>query len=55
MTEKNVQEKIEQLQMLEQNPVLVLAWHDGKSKGTMHTIVEATKRKIPVEVVLLNA
>lgn len=42
------------LQMLDQWPNLVLAWWDGKSKGTLHTITEARKRKIPVEIVTLR-
>lgn len=42
------------LQMLDQAPDLVLAFWDGKSTGTAHTIVEAGKRKIPVEIVALK-
>lgn len=38
------------LQMLDQNPDLVLAFWDGESKGTQHTIREARKRGIPVEI-----
>jgi hypothetical protein len=43
------------LQMLDQWPNLVLAWWDGKSKGTLHTITRAQMLKIPVEVTLLTA
>lgn len=39
------------LTMLDTEPDLVLAFWDGKSKGTRHTIEEARKRGIPVEVV----
>ena len=39
------------LAMLDREPDLVLAFWDGESKGTEHTIVEARKRSIPVEVV----
>jgi hypothetical protein len=38
------------LQMLDQWPDVVLAWWDGVSRGTLHTIVQAQKRKIPVEI-----
>jgi hypothetical protein len=34
--------------MLDQQPDLVMAFWDGKSRGTQHTIREATKRKIKV-------
>jgi hypothetical protein len=37
--------------MLDQNPGLVIAFWDGKSRGTAHTIGEARRRGIPVEVV----
>jgi len=37
----------------EQKPDLVLAFWDGRSNGTGHTIREAEKRAIPVEVVSL--
>lgn len=40
--------------MLEQQPELVLAFWDGQSRGTAHTIVEAGKRRIPVEIVALK-
>lgn len=36
--------------MLDQAPDLVLAFWDGKSRGTGHTITEARKRGIAVEV-----
>jgi hypothetical protein len=39
------------LQMLDEQPDLVLAFWDGKSRGTKHTIDEARKRGIPVEVI----
>lgn len=35
------------LEMLDLNPVLVLAFHWGQSKGTAHTIRAAAKRGIP--------
>lgn len=41
---------IRNLEMLDQDPDLVLAFWDGKSRGTLHTITEARKRGIPVEV-----
>lgn len=37
--------------MLDKNPDMVVAFWDGLSRGTKHTITEAEKRKIPVEVV----
>lgn len=37
--------------MLDQEPDLVLAFHDGQSRGTQHTIDQARKRGIPVEVI----
>ena len=40
--------------VLDQNPVLVLAWWDGRSRGTAHTIGEAKKRGIPVEITTLR-
>ena len=42
---------IRNLQMLEENPDLVIAFWDGVSRGTAHTIKEAKKRKIPVNIV----
>lgn len=38
------------LTMLDSGPDLVIAFWDGKSRGTEHTITEARKRGIPVEV-----
>lgn len=40
------------IQMLETKPDLVLAFWDGKSKGTRHIITEAKERGIEVEVIL---
>lgn len=37
--------------MLNEQPEFVLAFWDGGSRGTAHTIVEARRRKIPVEIV----
>ncbi len=42
---------IRNVAMLNTNPGLVLAFWDGESKGTKHTIDEARKRGIEVEVV----
>lgn len=40
------------IRMLERHqPDLVIAFWDGKSNGTMHTVREARKRGIPVRVV----
>lgn len=39
------------IQMLDERPDLVLAFWDGKSRGTAHTIGEARKRGIPVEII----
>lgn len=39
------------IQMLEQEPDLVIAFWDGESKGTMHTVEEARKRNIETWVV----
>ncbi len=38
------------LAMLDYPPDLVLAFWDGQSPGTRHTITEARRRGIPVEV-----
>lgn len=38
------------LEMLDQQPDLVIAFWDGKSPGTRHTIKEAKRRGIPVEI-----
>lgn len=37
--------------MLDTEPDLVLAFWDGQSRGTKHTITEAKRRGIPVEIV----
>ncbi len=42
---------IRNIEMLDQKPDLVLAFWDGASTGTGHTVSEANKRGIPVEVV----
>jgi hypothetical protein len=39
------------LRMLDSEPDLVIAFWDGTSRGTAHTIREAEKRGIPVEIV----
>jgi hypothetical protein len=39
------------LEMLDQRPNLVIAFQRNASRGTQHTINEARKRGIPVEVV----
>ena len=39
------------LQMLDEEPDLVLAFQRNKSRGTQHTIDEALRRGIPVEVI----
>lgn len=36
--------------LLDREPDLVIAWWDGESKGCAHTIEEAKRRGIPVEV-----
>lgn len=41
---------VRNLQMLDENPDLVIAFWNGASKGTRHTITEAQKRGIPTEV-----
>jgi hypothetical protein len=38
--------------MLDEKPDLVIAYWNGKSNGTAHTISEARKRGIPVEVIV---
>lgn len=43
---------IRNLEMLDSKPDKVIAFWDGQSRGTAHTIEEARKRGIPVEVVL---
>lgn len=42
---------IRNLAMLDAKPDLVIAFWDGISRGTKHTITEARRRGIPVEVV----
>lgn len=42
---------VRNLAMLDTKPDLVLAFWDGRSTGTKHTIDEARKRGIPVEVI----
>ncbi len=39
------------LAMLDERPDLVVAWWNGSSKGTEHTLREAARRGIPVELV----
>lgn len=39
------------LRMLDEQPDLVIAFWDGTSRGTKHTIDEARRRGIPVEVI----
>lgn len=42
---------VRNLAMLDESPDLVLAFWDGESSGTRHTVTEARKRGIPVEVI----
>ena len=42
---------IRNAEMLDRGPDLVLAFWDGESKGTLHTMKEAQRRGIPVEVI----
>lgn len=42
---------IRNLQMLDQDPDLVIAFQRKRSRGTQHTIDEARRRGIPVEVI----
>jgi len=42
---------IRNIEMLNRKPDLVLAFWDGSSTGTGHTVTEANKRGIPVEIV----
>lgn len=42
---------IRNLTMLDEHPDLVIAFWDGESPGTKHTITEAQRRGIPVEVI----
>ena len=39
------------IQMLDMNPELVIAFWDGQSRGTLHTITEARKRNIETVVI----
>jgi len=39
------------LHMLDHEPDLVIAFWDGRSRGTKHTINEASKRGIPTRIV----
>ena len=41
---------VRNIEMLDQNPDLVIAFHDGKSKGTKHSVMEAKKRNIKTSV-----
>lgn len=43
---------IRNIQMLNEEPDVVIAFWNGKSKGTKHTIMEALRRKVPHVVVL---
>lgn len=42
---------IRNIEMLDLGPDLVIAFWDGASRGTLHTMTEARKRGIPVEVI----
>lgn len=42
---------IRNLEMLDQKPDLVIAFWDGRSTGTKHTMDEAQRRGIPLEVI----
>lgn len=39
------------LRMLDQDPELVIAFWDGRSAGTKHTLDGARRKQIPVEVI----
>lgn len=41
---------VRNLEMLGQNPELVIAYWDGESRGTGHMIAAAREREIPVEI-----
>ena len=43
---------IRNIQMLDEKPDLVIAFQKNASRGTQHTINEARKRGIPVEVIV---
>jgi hypothetical protein len=38
-------------EMLDERPEVVIAFWDGESRGTQHTIAEAVSRRIPVKVI----
>lgn len=42
---------VRNIEMLNTDPELVLAFWDGESRGTRHCVEEARKRGIPVEVI----
>lgn len=42
------------IRMLDERPDMVLAFWDGESRGTKHTIVEALKRGIPTRIIGLS-
>jgi len=42
---------IRNVQMLDEKPDLVIAYWNGRSRGTAHTVREARRRGIPVEVI----
>ncbi len=42
---------VRNIAMLDENPDLVIAFWDGKSTGTVHTITQARARRLPVEVI----
>ena len=42
---------VRNIAMLDENPDLVIAFWDGQSRGTAHTIREAEKRGIPVQII----
>lgn len=45
---------VRNLEILAQRPDLVLAFWDQESRGTLHTITEAQKRQIAVEIIVLK-
>lgn len=42
---------VRNLQMLDQKPDLVIGFWDGISRGTKHTLAQAERRGIPVEII----
>lgn len=42
---------VRNLEMLDEQPDLVIAFWDGESRGTRHTIMEAERRGIAVEII----